>query len=339
MESGVFRLGVGEKLVDHESILRSVRWMVSPPTYSSQRRSNKIRATMATNIPDFTRYMRNGRGVYWQAFMLPSINLLMSVFGTISTSCAKVVYGTYIWSPLELASHWDGPSGRCGAFFVGLCWVIAQIGTNMSASVISAANDLTNLFPKYINIRRGVILVSLISGWIMVPWKIVYSASSLITFISALAVFLAPIASILASDYWIVKKRNFDVPGLYRRHGRYRYRFGVNWRSVVAFLVAVTPTLPGLANSVTSSVKISTGLARFYDCNYLYSFLSGALIYVVLSKAFPATETLLEAPIYDDPAIIDAVERMRGDGVDGLWDKEAELELKEGITSSQVYTQ
>ncbi|EEA26115.1 hypothetical protein TMatcc_005633 [Talaromyces marneffei ATCC 18224] len=299
-------------------------------------------ATMATNIPDFTRYMRNGRGVYWQALMLPSINLLMSVFGTISTSCAKVVYGTYIWSPLELASHWDGPSGRCGAFFVGLCWVIAQIGTNMSASVISAANDLTNLFPKYINIRRGVILVSLISGWIMVPWKIVYSASSLITFIAALAVFLAPIASILASDYWIVKNRNFDVPGLYRRHGRYRYQFGVNWRSVLAFLVAVTPALPGLANSVSSSVKISTGLARFYDCNYLYSFLSGAVVYVVLSKAFPATETLLDAPIYDDdPAISDAVEHMRGDNVDSLWDKEAAmLESKEGgIDSQGRYTQ
>jgi NCS1 family nucleobase:cation symporter-1 len=120
----------------------------------------------------------------------------MSVFGRISTSCAKVVYATYI----------------------------------------------------------------------------VYSASSLITFISALAVFLVLIASILESDYWIVKKRNFDVPGLYHRHGRYRYQFGVDWRSVIAFLVAVTPTLPGLANSVTSSVGISTGLARFYDCNYLYSF-------------------------------------------------------------------
>lgn len=211
----------------------------------------------------------------------------------------------------------------------------------MSASVISAANDLTNLFPKYINIRRGVILVSLISGWIMVPWKIVYSASSLITFISALAVFLAPIASILACDYWIVKSRNFDVPGLYRRHGRYRYQYGVNWRSVVAFLVAVTPTLPGLANSVSSSVKISTGLARFYDCNYLYSFLSGAVVYIVLSQVFPAMETLLEAPIYDDPAVIDAVERMRADGADALWEKEAAmLESKEeGISSQFQYTQ
>jgi hypothetical protein len=89
------------------------------------------------------------------------INLLMAMFGTMSTSCAKVIYGEYIWSPLDLAAKWDGPWGRCGAFFDGFCWVVAQIGTNLSASVISASNDLTNLFSKYINIRRGVILVTI----------------------------------------------------------------------------------------------------------------------------------------------------------------------------------
>lgn len=60
-------------------------------------------------------------------------------------------------------------------------------------------------------------------------------------------------------------------------------------------------------------------------------FLSGALVYVILSKVFPAAETLLEAPIYDNPAIIDVVERTHDDGVDGLWEKEAVmLEAKEG---------
>ncbi|CAD0020723.1 unnamed protein product [Aureobasidium pullulans] len=151
-------------------------------------------ATMATNIPDFTRYMHSSRGVYWQALFLP------------------VVYGEYIWSPLELAAQWDGPGGRCGAFFVGFCWVVAQIGTNLSASVISCSNDLISLFPKHINMRRGVILTTFTSCWIMVPWKIVYSAS-----------------------------RNFDVPALYRRRNRYWYIGGVNWRAAAAFIISVVP--------------------------------------------------------------------------------------------------
>ena len=95
---------------------------------------------------------------------------MLGLFGIICCSCAKVVYGTFIWNPLELAAQWDGPAGRCGAFFVGLTWVIAQIGTNLSANTISCANDLTCLFPKYLNIKRGVILATIVAGWVMQPW-------------------------------------------------------------------------------------------------------------------------------------------------------------------------
>lgn len=75
----------------------------------------------------------------------------------------------------------------------------------------------------------------------MVPWKIVYSASSLLTFMSGLAIFLAPIAALLCTDYWIVKGRNFDVPALYRRRDRYWYTSGVNWRAAAAFIISVVP--------------------------------------------------------------------------------------------------
>ena len=205
-------------------------------------------ATMATNVPDFTRYLKKERSVYWQGLFLPAIALLIGMFGIISCSAAKVVYGEYIWDPLALAAKWDGPAGRCGAFWIGFCWVVAQIGTNLSANVISCANDMTNLWPKYINIRRGVIICTVTAGWIMVPWKIVYSAASLMSFMSGLAIFLAPIAAIMVSDYWLVKKRNIDVPSLYRRHARYRYgKYGVNWRAAVAFIISVVPNIPGLA--------------------------------------------------------------------------------------------
>jgi len=103
---------------------------------------------MATNVPDFTRYLKKPQGVYWQGLFLPLISIILGLFGIISTSAAKIVYGEYIWDPLALAAQWEGPAGRCGAFFVGFAWCVAQIGTNLSANVISASNDLTNLFPK-----------------------------------------------------------------------------------------------------------------------------------------------------------------------------------------------
>lgn len=79
----------------------------------------------------------------------------------------------------------------------------------------------------------------------MVPWKIVHSASTLLTFMAGLAIFLAPISAILACDYWLVKKRHIDVPSLYRRYARYQYWNGLNWRAACAFLISVTPNVPG----------------------------------------------------------------------------------------------
>ena len=79
----------------------------------------------------------------------------------------------------------------------------------------------------------------------MQPWKILHSAESLLTFMAGLAIFLAPIAAVMASDYWLVKRRHIDVPSLYRRHARYRYWNGINWRATVAFLVSVVPNTPG----------------------------------------------------------------------------------------------
>lgn len=171
----------------------------------------------------------------------------MGIFGIICCSASKVVYGEYIWDPLDMASRWDGPAGRCGAFFFGLGWVVAQIGTNLSANVISCANDLTSLCPKYINIRRGVVITTVTAAWIMQPWKIIHSAASLLSFMSGLGIFLAPIAALLSADYWIVHRQKLDVPGLYRAHGRYRYNaVGTNWRAVIAFLISAVPNIPGL---------------------------------------------------------------------------------------------
>lgn len=266
-------------------------------------------ATMSTNIPDFTRYLKNEKSVYWQVAFLPLIQLVLGIFGIITTSCSMVVYGEYLWDPLALAARWDGPSGRCGAFFVGFCWVVAQIGTNLSANVISCSNDMCSLFPKYINIRRGVVITTITAGWVMVPWKIIHSAASLLNFMSGLGAFLAPIAAILGADYWITKRRNVDVPSLYRRHGRYRYnKAGTNWRAVIAFLISVVPNLPGMAAQVNSDLVDKVGGAKYiYDMFYIWGFTSAFLTYITLSYFFPAKETLIEKSIYDDTEFIDGV--------------------------------
>ena len=256
-------------------------------------------ATLACNIPDFSRYAKTSRGQYIQLPVLPIIFTLCGVLGIVTTSASYVLYGHYYWNPLDIVTKWldGGHGGRTAAFFAALSWYIAQVGTNITANSISAANDMTVLFPRFVNIKRGCIIAAVIGGWVIVPWKILASAETFLSFMSGYAVFLAPIAGVLASDYWLVKKQNIDVPSLYNPNGRYRYRSGINWRAAVAFLVPVSPLLPGLGNSI-SSIGVSQGIKNLYTFDWLFGFVISIVLYTGLSLVFPATESLSDVTIF-----------------------------------------
>jgi len=256
-------------------------------------------ATLACNIPDFSRYARTSKGQYIQLPVLPFLFTVCGVMGIVTTSASHVVYGKFLWNPLDIIMHWldGGSGGRAAAFFAALSWYVAQVGTNITANSISAANDLTVLFPRFVNIKRGCIIAAVIGGWVIVPWKILSSANTFLAFMGGYAVFLGPIAGILASDYWLVKRQKIDVPALYDPRGRYRYNAGINWRAAVAFLVAVVPLLPGLANSI-SPVSIGEGLTNLYTFDWLFGFVVSIVLYTGLSLIFPAPEALIGKTIY-----------------------------------------
>lgn len=73
---------------------------------------------------------------------------LMAFIGVIIAGAASDLYGEEIWDPLTILGRWTGSSGaRAGAAFCGLSFTLAQLGSNISANCISAANDLNAMFP------------------------------------------------------------------------------------------------------------------------------------------------------------------------------------------------
>lgn len=107
------------------------------------------------------------------------------------TSAGEVLYGETLWDPLHLIDRWDN---RAAAFFTSLSFVLATLGTNISANSLSAANDMTVLFPRYINIRRGQAICAIVGGWVLCPWEILASAPGFLSFMSGYTVFLGPFA-------------------------------------------------------------------------------------------------------------------------------------------------
>ncbi|KUJ09570.1 uridine permease-like protein Fui1 [Mollisia scopiformis] len=257
-------------------------------------------STLACNIPDFSRYARTSKGQYIQLPLLPLIFTLCAVIGIVTTSATGVIYGTLYWNPLDIIKMWldDGHGGRAAAFFAATSWYIAQVGTNITANSISAANDLTVLFPKYVNIKRGCVIAAIIGGWVIVPWKILSSAETFLSFMGGYAVFLAPIAGILCADYWLVHKQHIDVPALYDPHGRYSYFHGWNWRALITMLISVCPNLPGLAHSINSNASITAGAQNLYTFDWLFGFTTSIFLYTVLSYLSPHQTSQIPTTIY-----------------------------------------
>lgn len=233
---------------------------------------------------------------------LPLVFTFIAFIGIAASSAGAVRYGTLQWDPMALVENW---SSRAARFFAAFSFALAALGVNISANSLSAANDLTALFPQYVNIRRGQLLCAVIA-WALVPWKILASAGSFLNFMSAYAVFLGPIAAIMVFDFWVIHRRKYDTLALYQPHGIYRYTGGVNWRAVIAFLVGVAPNMPGFINSINPDVDVGVG-ARPYSFGWLLGFTATSLVYVASSKIFPPTRTLIDVAVLPDDIYDDGV--------------------------------
>ncbi|KDQ54500.1 hypothetical protein JAAARDRAFT_135506 [Jaapia argillacea MUCL 33604] len=263
-----------------------------------------IYSTLAVNIPDFTRYAKNERAQYVQLLIIPTVFTLCGFIGIAVTSAGIVLYGEVLWDPLRLIDKWDN---RAAAFFAAFTFVLTTIGTNISANSLSAGNDMTVLFPRYINIRRGQIICAFIGGWVLCPWEILANAVGFLSFMNGYTVFLGPFAGIMVADYWIVHRCKVDVPAMYDPHGRYRYFYGCNWRAALALLVSVPPNLPGLINSI--NLKIPAGGAVYlFDIAWILGFTLALSVYSVTSILFPAKETFMKEAILPDREDSESVE-------------------------------
>ncbi|KIJ54565.1 hypothetical protein M422DRAFT_152716 [Sphaerobolus stellatus SS14] len=272
-------------------------------------------ATLAVNIPDFTRYARRPSDTYVQVIAIPLMFTLIAFMGIVVTSAGAIIYpgNVLYWDPLSLIDQWDN---RAAAFFAAFAFAVATLGTNISANSLSAANDFAALFPRYVNIRRGSLLCAIIGGWVCVPWLVLANALSFLNFMSGYTVFIAPIIGIMVVDYWVLHKQKVDVPSMYRPHGRYWYTSGINWRALAAMVIVIPPMLPGLANAITPNAGIkAAGTTHLYDISFLFGCFGGIFIYLFLSYMWPAKETFVDEAITSDnyvPEIQEAKESNEG---------------------------
>lgn len=196
-------------------------------------------ATLSLNMPDFTRFGHSQREqVVGQVAALPLAMMAYSSMGVFITSAAVLIYPQTpmadLWDPIKLVGHFQNPAVVAISM---LTIVIATLCVNVAANVVSPANDFANAFPKYLTFSRGGLVTGVV-GLLMQPWKLLSDASAYIfTWLQGYSGGLGSIAGVLIVDYWLIRKKNLDLPALYLQQGAYEYQKGWNWRAVVATLI------------------------------------------------------------------------------------------------------
>jgi NCS1 family nucleobase:cation symporter-1 len=228
-------------------------------------------ATVALNIPDFTRYARSQRDqALGQALGLPAAMTLYSFIGVAVTSASVVLFGEAIWDPVALIGRFHQP---LVAFIALIAILIATLNTNVAANVVSPSNDFSNLNPRLISFRTGGFITGIV-GVLMMPWRLLSDYSAYIFgWLVGYSGLLGPIAGVMIADYFIVRHRMLKVDDLYRRNGEYEYSKGVNPRALISLALGVVVALLGLA---------VPALRWLYDYAWFVGFAVSAGAYVLL---------------------------------------------------------
>jgi nucleobase:cation symporter-1, NCS1 family len=230
-------------------------------------------ATVALNIPDFTRYATSQRAqMVGQALGLPTAMTLYSFIGVAVTSASAVIFGQPVWDPVELLAKFRQPVVATIAL---VALLIATLNTNVAANVVSPSNDFSNLRPSLISFRTGGLITGVI-GILLMPWKLLSTFSAYIFgWLVGCSALLGPIAGIMICDYYVVRKRQLLVEDLYRRDGEYEYKKGFNGTAIVALLAGIAVGFSGL---------LTPALHWLYDYAWFVGFFVSGGIYHFLMK-------------------------------------------------------
>ncbi len=236
-------------------------------------------ATMSLSIADITRYARTQKEqVLGQFIGLPGTMVLYSFIGIFVTFAALANFDDILisqdapWDPVSLLARFDSPTV---VVISQIFMIIATLSTNIAANVIAPANAFANLFPKKIDFKRGGLITGVI-GIIICPWWLLDEISGILIFVSGL---LGPVLGILLCDYFVIRKKELNLPALYQTDGEYAYKAGFNPAAIIALIVGILSALIGYwipALSFFYSLSWFTG--------FLISFVLYYFIFTTLSK-------------------------------------------------------
>lgn len=236
------------------------------------------------NFGDFSRYCRSMKDVktgnFWGLpvnFTAFALTVVITITGT------PVIFGEMIIDPLGIVAKMDNIGI---VLLLAFTFVTATVGTNIVANFVSAANDISNLYPGRISWRIGGMIAAVLSV-IILPWNLYNSPEVIHYTIDLLAGTIGPMYGIILVDYYLLHKKKIRVEDLFEGSAQsaYWYQNGYNRAAVKALvpasLVSIAIVLAAKFQISGTFAAVITALAPF---SMVLSMMTGALLYYWFSR-------------------------------------------------------
>ncbi|WP_026691939.1 NCS1 family nucleobase:cation symporter-1 [Peribacillus kribbensis] len=245
-------------------------------------------ATLILNVPDFTRFARSQKDqIKGQLIGLPVIFTVFTFATVTIVGATAVAYHTPLSDPVETLRHFNSP------FLIAISAFLlssATVTVNVIANMVSPAYDLANLFPKYIDFKRGFYITAFLALFTF-PWELMKNADSIFTMLNMIGGFLGPVAGVMIAHYFNIKKREINMKDLYTYRGEYMYYKGYNYR---AFLATVVGAVLALIGQFVPAMK------NVYEVSWFVGVITAYILYIVLMRVHPPATVTMPAHVEEE---------------------------------------
>jgi len=236
-------------------------------------------AALYLNFCDFSRYAPDAKAVRTgNIWGLPVNLILFSLVAGVTTIAAYQVYGEVLLHPDQISAKFDS---WFLALLAALTFAVATLGINVVANFVSPAFDFSNVFPRYIDFKKGGYIAALIALVLypFAPWE-----GNAASFVGLIGATMGPIFGVMMVDYYLIAKGSVNVPALYQENGEYRYAGGWNWSAIVAAVIGAL--FSSILPNFTSLLPDWWGVYGWF-----FGVAIAGVVYYALRQMMPATRT------------------------------------------------
>lgn len=240
-------------------------------------------ATVALNISDLSRGLYADKRGVTGLIVGP---LLGIVVGQIVGSLLGYYLGVYTgrMTPQEIILY--GAPGVVAMILGEIFAFAAPFSTDITANIPAAINILTSTLKlpiKWAAIGSGII------GFFLAPWWAVSSGPGIVNYVtnfsSNYGIILGPIGGIMVADYYVLKKRNYDLQKLYTKGPEgYWYHNGYSYSAILSYVLTIIITY--LFSWAIGQISWTGPIPWPTNLSWYLGVVLNFILYIPLAKAF-----------------------------------------------------